>query len=303
MTTPPALLIAGIGTRDERRADAFRDFVRELGTRNPDLPVAGGFTGQSPLPLGDAVAGLADEGVTRFAVVPLTLIPSERAEQDLTAALAGECELRPDTSFVRARPLGPHPRLLAILERRLNEALGDGPRRSPSDRAETTVLLVGPGSVSPESNAEVHRAARLLWEGRGFGGVETAFVSMAAPDVASGLDRCARLGARRIVVLPYFLFAGTAADRAQQQAEGWALAYPDIEVVTADVPGPSEELMELVMERYREAAGDEADHKAGDAAEGAAEEAAGEAAGDETGGSVAVPAQQGRQSDSPTHVR
>ncbi|MGO4753200.1 CbiX/SirB N-terminal domain-containing protein, partial [Streptomyces sp. 2MCAF27] len=157
--------------------------------------------------------------------------------------------------------------------------------------AETTVLLVGPGSVTPESNAEVHRAARLLWEGRGFGGVETAFVSMAAPDVASGLDRCARLGARRIVMLPYFLFAGTAADRAQQQAEGWALAYPEIEVVTADVPGPSEELMELVMERYREAAGDEADHKAG------------EAAGDETGGSVAVPAQKGRQSDSPTHVR
>ncbi|MDX3231678.1 sirohydrochlorin chelatase [Streptomyces sp. ME19-01-6] len=290
MTTPPALLIAGIGTRDERRADAFRDFVRELGTRNPGLPVAGGFTGQSPLPLGDAVAGLAEEGVTRFAVVPLTLIPSERAEQDLTAALAGERELRPDMSFVRARPLGPHPRLLTVLERRLDEALGDGPRRSPSDRAETTVLLVGPGSVTPDSNAEVHRAARLLWEGRGFGGVETAFVSLAAPDVASGLDRCARLGARRIVVLPYFLFAGTAADRAQQQAEGWALAYPEVEVVTAEVPGPSEELVELVMERYREVAGDEAGHEAGDTA------------GDETGGLVTVPAQDGRHPGSPAHV-
>ncbi|MEU1788744.1 sirohydrochlorin chelatase [Streptomyces sparsogenes] len=254
MTTPPALLIAGIGTRDERRADAFRDFVRELGARNPGLPVAGGFTGQSPLPLADAVARLADEGATRFVVVPLTLTPSERAEQDLTAALARELELRPGASFLRARPLGPHPRLLAVLERRLDEALGGRPR-SPYDRAETTVLLVGPGSTGPDANAEVHRAARLLWEGRGFAGVETAFVSLAAPDVASGLDRCALLGARRIVVLPYFLFAGAALDRVQQQAEGWALARPEVEVLTAEVPGPAEELLELVLERYREAAG------------------------------------------------
>ena len=61
-----------------------------------------------------------------------------------------------------------------------------------------TVLLVGYGSTDPAANAEVHRAARLLWEGRGYAGVETAFVSMAAPDVPSGLDRCVRLGGRPV---------------------------------------------------------------------------------------------------------
>ncbi|GDY73109.1 hypothetical protein SAV31267_025940 [Streptomyces avermitilis] len=49
MTTPaPALLIAGHGTRDEAGAEAFRDFVRELGRRHPELPVAGGFIELSP---------------------------------------------------------------------------------------------------------------------------------------------------------------------------------------------------------------------------------------------------------------
>lgn len=43
MTTPsPALLIAGHGTRDEAGAEAFRDFVRELGRRTPNCPSRAG---------------------------------------------------------------------------------------------------------------------------------------------------------------------------------------------------------------------------------------------------------------------
>jgi sirohydrochlorin cobaltochelatase len=116
-----------------------------------------------------------------------------------------------------------------------------------------TVLLVGRGSTDPDANAEVHKAARLLWEGRGYAGVETAFVSLAAPDVPSGLDRCVKLGARRVVVLPYFLFTGILPDRVRQQTEGWAAAHPDVEVRSAEVIGPEPELLDLVMERYREA--------------------------------------------------
>ncbi|MGW4072695.1 sirohydrochlorin chelatase [Streptomyces asiaticus] len=253
MTTPPALLIAGIGTRDERHAAAFQAFVRELAARHPDLPVAGGLTGPGSHPLSDAVTRLVGEGVTRFAVVPMTLIPAAPPRDGIAAALAQEAERHADASFASARPLGPHRTLLSLLERRLDEALGNRPRL-PSDRAETTVLLVGDGSPLPDANAEVHRAARLLWEGRGFAGVEVAFASLAAPDVASGLDRCAMLGARRVVVLPYFLFEGDALERVRQQAEGWGLAHPEVEVVPADVIGPARELADLVMDRYEEVA-------------------------------------------------
>ena len=115
------------------------------------------------------------------------------------------------------------------------------------------MLLVGAGSADPYANAEVHRAARLLWEGRGYAGVETAFVSLAAPDVASGLDRCRKLGAAKVVVLPYLLFAGILGERVRQQSAGWAAANRDVEVRDAEVLGGAEELAGLVMERYREA--------------------------------------------------
>ncbi|GAA3857232.1 sirohydrochlorin chelatase [Streptomyces sp. NPDC003631] len=253
MTTPsPALLIAGHGTRDEAGAEAFRAFVRELQRRRPELPVAGGFIELSAPPLGEAVSGLVERGVRRFAAVPLMLVSAGHAKGDIPAALAREKERHPGISYAYGRPLGPHPALLDVLERRLDEALG-GTARRPADRSDVTVLLVGRGSTDPDANAEVHKAARLLWEGRGYAGVETAFVSLAAPDVPSGLDRCAKLGARRIVVLPYFLFTGVLPDRVRRQAEGWAEAHPETEVRTADVIGPEPELLDLVLERYEEA--------------------------------------------------
>lgn len=249
MTTPqPALLVAGHGTRDDAGAEAFRAFVRALGRRHPELPVAGGFIELSPPPLGEAVAELVERGVRRFAAVPLMLVSAGHAKGDIPAALAREQERHPGLSYSYGRPLGPHPALLKVLERRLDEALGGA-----VDLSEVTVLLVGRGSTDPDANAEVFKAARLLWEGRGYAGVETAFVSLAAPDVPSGLDRCARLGARQVVVLPYFLFTGILPDRVRRQTEEWAAAHPEVAVRSADVIGPEPELLDLVMERYAEA--------------------------------------------------
>ncbi|MEU2553608.1 sirohydrochlorin chelatase [Streptomyces sp. NPDC013313] len=248
-TPPPALLIAGHGTRDEAGAEAFRDFVRELGRRHPELPVAGGFIELSPPPLGEAVTELVERGVRRFAAVPLMLVSAGHAKGDIPAALNREKERHPGISYTYGRPLGPHPALLDVLRRRLEEALAG----TSAERSDVTVLLVGRGSTDPDANAEVHKSARLLWEGRGYAGVETAFVSLAAPDVPGGLDRCARLGARRIVVLPYFLFTGILPDRVRRQTEEWAAAHPELEVRSADVIGPEPELLDLVMERYAEA--------------------------------------------------
>ncbi|WP_328222707.1 sirohydrochlorin chelatase [Streptomyces sp. NBC_00310] len=252
-TPPPALLLAGHGTRDDAGAEAFRDLLRELGRRHPGLPVGGGFVDPFRPPLGEAVTELVERGVRRFVAVPLMWEPAGRAEADVAAALARAQERHPEISYSWGRPPGPHPVLLNLLERRLEEALGSPSPRMPGDRADVTVLLVGHGSTDPEANAEVSRAARLLWEGRGYAGVETAFVSSAAPDVPSGLDRCVRLGARRIVVLPYFPLTGLAADRVRQQTEGWAAARPEIGVRSADVIGPDPELLDLVVERYRKA--------------------------------------------------
>ncbi|MDI5963107.1 sirohydrochlorin chelatase [Streptantibioticus silvisoli] len=215
------------------------------------------LAGHLPGSLSGAVAELVVRRAAReFAVIPLTLGRADQADAEIQRALEREEQRYDGIGYAYWRgPLGPHPALLSALERRLDEALGNA-HRTPSDRAATTVLLVGRGSIDPEANAELYRTARLLWEGRGYASVEVAFVSQAAPDVPSGLDRCARLTSgvpgriTRVVVLPYFLFDGHLPDRARQQAEGWAEANSTVDVRFAGVIGAAEELADLVLERY-----------------------------------------------------
>src|SRR5206468_12932191 len=76
--------------------------------------------------------------------------------------------------------------------------------------------------------------------------VEPAFVSLADPRVPAAVERCRRLGATRVAVVPYFLFTGVLVDRIADQARAdGATPYPHL--------GVDARLVDLVLERYREA--------------------------------------------------
>jgi sirohydrochlorin cobaltochelatase len=252
-TQPPALLVVGHGTKDEAGAEEFRQLVERTGKllAAQGVVAGGGFIELSPPPLAEAVAALVADGHRRFAAVPLMLVAAGHAKGDIPAALEREKERHPGIEVSYGRPLGPHPALLDALTQRLDAVL------DVADRPHTMVVLVGRGSTDPDANAEVAKVARLLFEGRGLGGVEPAFISLASPGVPAALERCRRLGAERIVVLPYFLFGGVLPDRIVAQSEDWAAGYPDVPVTVAGLIGDCDELAGIVAERYAEALGRE----------------------------------------------
>jgi len=241
-----ALLVVGHGSRDPAGVAEFHRLLDVLRER-AGVPVAGGFIELAPPPLRDAVAGLVAGGHRHLGVVPLVLAAAGHAKGDVPAALAREAGRHRGLSYSYGRPLGPHPALLDLLQERLDAVL------DRADRAQTTVVLVGRGSSDPDANAEHAKVARLLWEGRGLAGVEPAFVSLAEPGVPAALERARLLGARRVAVLPYFLFDGVLPARVGEQARAWAAGHPAVEVRCADVIGPVPALADLVVERWQEA--------------------------------------------------
>jgi sirohydrochlorin cobaltochelatase len=249
MPDPTPLLLVGHGTVDQRGVGEFREFVdRVRGRLAADgIAVAGGFIELAAPAVTEAWTDLADRGHSTFAAVPLVLVAAGHAKGDIPAALEREARRRPGTSYRFGRPLGPHPTLLALLAERIAEVV------PPGEWAGTAVVLVGRGSTDPDANAEVCKVARLLQETRGFAFVETAFVSLATPDVPRALSRARLLGARTVVVAPYFLFDGVLPQRVVTQAGAFADEHPDVAVRVAGYLGDCAGLADLVVERYHEA--------------------------------------------------
>jgi sirohydrochlorin cobaltochelatase len=242
------LLIAGHGTVDAAGVGEFTAFIERMRTRlAPEgVDVVGGFIELSAPAVTQAWQRLVELGHRRMAAVPLVLVAAGHAKGDIPAALHREVIRNPGTSFAFGRPLGPHPILLDLLAERIAEVV-------PADEfADTAVVLVGRGSTDPDANAEVCKVARLLQETRGFAFVETAFVSLATPNVADGLHRATLLGARRIIVAPYFLFDGVLPQRVVAQSVAFGQSNSGVDVRVARYLGDCAGLADLVVERYHE---------------------------------------------------
>jgi sirohydrochlorin cobaltochelatase len=245
----PALFIVGHGTRDDAGVAEFRQFVAVVQDEAPHLTVHGGFIELAAPDLDTAVDKLVATGaaVHGIVAVPLVLLGAGHLKNDGPAALVRARARYPGVPMVYGRDLGVHPTVLALAEARVREAMDGAPA------AGHATVLVGRGSTDPDANSDLHKACRLVWDGRDLGSVEPAFISLAPPSVGDALDRSYRLGARSIAVVPYFLFAGVLSDRIGNEARAWAAHHPDVDVTVGRHFGPVPELARLVLERYEEA--------------------------------------------------
>jgi sirohydrochlorin cobaltochelatase len=243
----PALLIVGHGSRDPRGAREFHDLVDLVRRRNPPLTVEGGFIELSRPPISECVDRLAESGSRNVAAVPLMLLAAGHAKDDIPATLVREKMDHPELSFSYGRALGIRSELLELVDERISAVVRE------EEKEETAVLIVGRGTSDPDANSDLSKIARLFYEGRPYPVVESAYVSMTPPDVANGLDRCLKLGAKRIVVFSYFLFTGLLEERIRGQSRAFAEVNPGVLVHYAGYFGPDSSLADLVVERYTEA--------------------------------------------------
>ena len=243
----PALLIVGHGSRDPRGAREFHDLVDLVRRRNPSLTVEGGFIELSRPPISECVDRLSEKGARDVAAVPLMLLAAGHAKDDIPATLVREKMDHPGMSFRYGRALGIRPELLELMDERVSAVV------SEREKGSTAVLVVGRGSSDPDANSDLSKIARLFYEGRRYPAVESAYVSMTRPDVATALDRCRKLGAKRVVVFSYFLFTGVLEERIRKQRKAFATANPEVEVRYAGYFGSDPRVADLLIERYTEA--------------------------------------------------
>ena len=119
-------------------------------------------------------------------------------------------------------------------------------------REETLLMVVGRGASDSDANSNICKITRMLWEGMGFGWAETCYSGVAHPRVDAGLKTASRLGFKRIIVFPYFLFTGVLIHRIYDQTDEVAALHPDVEFIKAPYLNDHPLVLDTFADRVRE---------------------------------------------------
>jgi sirohydrochlorin cobaltochelatase len=246
---PVGVLICGHGSRNRQAVGEFAQLAAGLRRRLPQLPVEYGYLEFARPILRDGLESLRQQGVKRVLAVPGMLFAAGHAKNDIPSVLntyAAETGLRIDYG----RELGVERSMILAAGARIREALDGASTAVPL--SETLLVVVGRGSSDPDANSNVSKVTRMLVEGFGFGWGETVYSGVTFPLVEPGLRHVVRLGFKRIVVFPYFLFSGVLVSRIRQHTQLVAADHPEVEFLEASYLGDHPLVIDTFLERVQE---------------------------------------------------
>ncbi len=246
-------MVCGHGSRNRRAVAEFAVLADRLKDAFPDWPVDYGYLEFAQPVLREGLDRLVAEGCNRVLAVPGMLFAAGHAKNDIPSVLnayaAERRQADPEFTIEYGRDLGIDPRMLKAAADRISGAL-DSAGEVPA--WDTLLVVVGRGASDPDANGNVAKITRLLWESFGFGWAETAYSGVTFPLVEPALEKAARLGFRRIVVFPYFLFTGVLVSRIYAATDAVAARHPDIEFIKADYLNDHPAVIETFVDRVGE---------------------------------------------------
>ena len=244
-----AVLLCGHGSRDPEAVAEFEAAAAALRARllrlAPGRDFATGYLEFARPTIGEGLALLQARGARHILAIPGMLFAASHVKNDLPWEMNSFMAANPGCEVRLGRDLGIDAKLLEAAAERIAAV-------APEGRAESLLVVVGRGTNDPDANSNIAKIARLLWEGMGFGWAEAAFSGVADPRVDAALERSARLGFRRIVVFPYFLFTGILVKRIYDQTDTVAARFPDIEFVKAPYLRDHPKVIDAFVDRVGE---------------------------------------------------
>ena len=225
------VMVCGHGSRDEDAVSEFLNFAKKLKNQLLQYELDWGFLEFANPVIKSGLDSLRQKGIKEIMSVPVMLFAAGHAKNDIPSVLNAYQAKYPELSISYGRELGIDLKLVRAAGERIKESIEHADGDIPLE--ETLLMVVGRGASDPDANSNVSKVTRMLWEGLGFGWAETAYSGGTFPLIKPGLEHASKLGYKRIVVFPYFLFTGILVKRIYQYTDIVGAEYPDIQFVKA----------------------------------------------------------------------
>ncbi|WP_417242394.1 sirohydrochlorin chelatase [Celeribacter sp.] len=250
------VMICGHGSRSQAAVDEFAVLAEKLPALLPDdWMVDYGYLEFANPVIRDGLDRLREAGCDRILAVPGMLFAAMHSKNDIPTVLNTYAATHGiDVSY--GRELGVDPKMIAAAGARVRAAVdAANAEHGALPLHETALVVIGRGASDPDANGNVSKIARMLWEGMGFGWCEVGYSGVTFPLVEPALQHVSKLGYKRVIVFPYFLFTGILIDRIYGFTDQVAAAHPDIQFVKAGYLNDHPKVLETFAERIIEQTG------------------------------------------------
>ncbi len=245
------IMVCGHGSRDEDAVSEFQSVADGIRARLPQYDVDSGFLEFATPIIRERLDALRERGNKRIIAIPGMLFAAGHVKNDLPSVINTYGAQHPELDITYGGDLGMDMKLIRAAGDRVREAMdAAGDHISPE---ETLLVVVGRGASDPDANSNISKVCRLLWEGLGFGWAEVAYSGVTFPLVEPGLRHAAKLGYKRIIVFPYFLFTGILVRRIYHYADVVAADHLEIEFVKASYLNDHPLVLDAFADRVNEA--------------------------------------------------
>jgi sirohydrochlorin cobaltochelatase len=239
---PSAYFLIAHGSRDLRSHQGLETcaaLVRQHLAAQPSLGHSIPRVGTGVLEFGDRPLAIqiadfariaAISGVRQIFLLPLFLTAGNHVLQDLPEAIdRAQSQITADITLTLCPILGTYPHVSQLVQARMEEVL-------PCDRW----ILLAHGTRRAEGNQPIESLAAEL-------GIVPVCWAI-APTLEEPIQTLQRLGAQRIGVVPYFLFAGRITDTIEAHVVELKSKFTDLELPLTQPLNPSPLLAKLLVD-------------------------------------------------------
>ncbi len=246
------VMVCGHGSRSQAAVDQFSTLVKQLPNYFTDWPVEYGYLEFSNPVIRVGLDRLREQGCNHILAIPGMLFAAMHAKNDIPSVLNSYANQH-GLKIEYGRDLGVDDKMITAASSRVNDAI----TKADTDfgtvlRRETCLVVIGRGSSDPDANSNISKISRLLMEQNGLGWSEVGYSGVTFPLVKPCLEHVVKLGYKRIVVFPYFLFTGILIDRIYGFTDMVAKAHPKIEFIKAKYLNDHPFVLATFVERAKE---------------------------------------------------
>lgn len=169
--------------------------------------------------IGEGVERLVKAGATKIAVIPVLLLRAGHYYKDVPQEIEKAKQKFPFIEVSYGEPLGVQDRIVDVLVDRIASV--------PKASSNVQLLLVGRGSLNPETKQAIGEVTQILEKKTGYP-VENCYLAACSPTFEEGLQTVSAIKAEETIVVPYLWFTGLLIQSMEERIEELHSQFPSI---------------------------------------------------------------------------